>query len=248
VFESAFNGSIYFAYDADHRYLAKKDTKIPELNRGQPGINPLIAPFMFLSKHSDDCPLCGLSLSDIVQTGASNTYILPESKSVGGALRLSLPGLPFRGQATIWNIIVGETDTDFAPQIISKVSSGLHEQSTHKLLNYTNIGDYKFPTRIETMFEANPNTPQASVVSTGLTTILMLRVLDHVDASTFEIGNDDASVVWNWNQAKFEKTNAALGVAIAKHKAWTPVVIIMMGLISFVGAVLLSRLLRRRTE
>src|SRR6185369_14664547 len=61
--EAAFDGTTFSSYDADQRYLTRQTGNSPGDNEESPE-NPLIAPFMFLTKQTDGCINCILRFAD----------------------------------------------------------------------------------------------------------------------------------------------------------------------------------------
>ena len=204
LFESAFDGASYVCYDADRRYMTKSST-YPHGERGECQNSPLVAPFMFLSRQSDDCRSCLLRFADIAAPDFTNGLILPKGKDSRGLLHISVPGLPLGKQPTLWSIGIDETGDAFTPKTISWVAPGLGFEVIYRLLNYTNLGTYRFPTTIEWTARAYPLTASPSLLSTGVTRVISARIPERVAGSTFHLDEESAERIWDSNQRRFTK-------------------------------------------
>jgi hypothetical protein len=204
LFESTFDGTSYVCYDADRRYMTKSSTyQFGE--RGECQNSPLVAPFMFLSRQSDDCRSCLLRFADIAAPDFTNGQILPKGKDSRGLLHISVPGLPLGKQPTLWSIGIDETGDAFTPKTISWVAPGLGFEVIYRLLNYTNLGTYRFPTTIEWTARAYPLTASPSLLSTGMTRVISARIPERVAGSTFHLDEESAERIWDSNQRRFTK-------------------------------------------
>lgn len=211
LFESGFDGISYFGYDSDNRSMTLLKGS-PRGDRGESYRNPLVAPFMFLSKESDDCPACGLRFTDISSPGFADGLRLPNGERVDGLLEIAIPGLPVAKQPTTWEIAFDEAGESFTPRTISRVIIGGGVKVVHRLLNYTNLGAYQFPMRIEVTQSAYPPTSPPNVLATGLTTVVSVRIPEEIADSVFK--RDDmenaAAVVWDGDRKNFTKRSPEL--------------------------------------
>jgi hypothetical protein len=164
-FESTFDGELYASYD-DKRYMTRSSGN-PVSDRGTCSFNPLIAPFVFLSKQSDDCMQCVLRFTDLGSPELTNGLVLPKGQRSNGSLEISMPGLPIGKQPRMWKIALDEAGDSFTPKMIRGVAPGLGVEGVYKLLNYTNLGAYRFPTKIEWTESAYPPTSPPTLLQTG---------------------------------------------------------------------------------
>ena len=205
LFESTFDGTSYVCYDADHRSMTKSST-YPHGERGECHNSPLVAPFMFRSRQSDDCQSCLLRFADIVAPGFTNGLILPKGKESRGLLHTSVPGPPRGKQPTLWSIGIDETGDSFTPKVISWVAPGLGFEVIYRLLNYTNLGTYRFPSTIEWTASAYPLAGSPSLLATGMTRVISVRVPERVAGSTFQLDEESAERIWDSDQRRFTKS------------------------------------------
>jgi len=207
LYVSAFDGKSYRGYDGDTRYMVRATHKLLG-DRGQSQLNPLIAPFMFLTKQSDECRQCMLLFSDIVTGELTNGFVLPNGQSSAGSLAITFPGPPLLKQPTAWEIALHEAAESFSPQTIRRVLPGAGSEGVYKLLNYTNLGAYHFPTRIEWTSSSNVPPSPPSVLSTGIVTVISARIPDHIPDSLFTLESEEksAATLWDLDQKKFAKS------------------------------------------
>src|SRR5262249_26105017 len=74
--ETAFNGTSYVTYSTDSQMITRQ-AKIVGFSNSELFYSPLVAPFVFLTKNSDDCPSCLVRFSDIVSSDFAKGVILP---------------------------------------------------------------------------------------------------------------------------------------------------------------------------
>jgi hypothetical protein len=205
LFESTFDGTSYVCYDADRRYMTKSSTyQFGE--RGECQNSPLVAPFMFLSRQSDDCFSCLLRFADIVAPGFTNGLTLPKGKESSGLLHITVPERPMGKQPTQWSIRIDETGDSLTPKTMSRVMPGFGAEVIYRLLNYTNLGTYRFPITIEWTAKAYPLTASPSLLSTGMTRVISVRMPDRVAGSTFQLDEELAERIWDKDQRRFTKS------------------------------------------
>ena len=206
--EAAFNGASFVTYNADTRMVTRQD-RILDSSESELPANPLIAPFLFLSKNSDDCPACLLRFSDIAAPDFAKGLILPEGQRSNGALRISMPGRPIGKKPTLWKIDIDETGDSFTPKAVNIIIYAGGEIA-YTLLNYTNLGGYEFPTTVKWISTTYPPTSPPTVRSTGITTVSSVGIPEDIPASTFEIDETPAAVVWDADHKKLTKMAPAL--------------------------------------
>jgi len=207
-FESAFDGTSYVCYDADQRYMTKSHS-YQRGDRSECQYGPLVAPFMFLSRVSDDCPSCALRFSDVVAPDFTNGLILPRGQESEGLLHISMPGHILMKQPTLWSIGIDKTGESFTPRTIRWAIPGGGEETIYKLFNYTNVGTYQFPATIAWTASSYPPTSSQGVIATGMTTLVSIRMPEQVAGSVFQLNEDSAVTVWDWDQKSFTKSGPA---------------------------------------
>jgi hypothetical protein len=204
-FESAFDGTTYVCYDADQRYMTKSHS-YQRGDRGECQNGPLVAPFMFLSRVSDDCPSCTLRFSDVVAPDFTNGLMLPRGQESDGLLHISMPGHILVKQPTLWSICIDKTGESFTPRVIRWAIPGGAQETIYKLLNYTNVGTYQFPATIAWTASSYPPTSPPSVIATGMTTLVSIRMPKQVAGSAFLLNEDSAVRIWDSDQKTFTKS------------------------------------------
>jgi len=216
-FVSAFDGSNYATFDSQ-RYMTQ-GRGAQSTDRGQSPFNPLIAPFMFLTTHSDDCLPCTLQPASLVSPDFKNTLVLPKGKRSDQLIEISIPGLNLAQKPTTWEIAIDETGTSFVPKVIRWITPGANSEMVQHLLNYTNLGSYHFPTRIEWTMSAYPPTSPPTVISTGTVAVIVARIPDQIADSVFRLDEEEksAAVVWDWKQRKLTKMAPELAKIEATH-------------------------------
>jgi hypothetical protein len=73
------------------------------------------------------------------------------------------------------------------------------------LLNYTNLGSYQFPSRIEWMDAKYPPTIPPTILTTGTVTLTSARISKQVGDSVFELRNEEESAdsILDWSAKNF---------------------------------------------
>jgi hypothetical protein len=199
LFKSAFDGNSYSSYDADNRSMTRGKDNPPAGDRGHSSLNPLIAPFMFLPRSSIESMPSVPRFTDMVSGKWTNGFILPTGQRSGGLLEISVPGFLYGVEPTTWRIAIGEAGDSFTPKTIG--SRGPWD-AVYRLMNYTNLGAYQIPTRIEwAHFSYSPTSPP-TLSATGLVTVISARIPDQVADSVFRLDDEEksAAVIWNWDQ------------------------------------------------
>jgi hypothetical protein len=198
--ESAFDGKTYTTYSGDARYMTQS-------SENRTGDNPLTAPFMFLTKHSDNCLGCVLRSTEIASGEIAKGLTLPKGQKADGLVEISLPGLPLWKQPTTWKITMDEKGDSFTPKIITWIAPGGRVQLVNRLLNYTNLGAYQFPSRIESTMISYPPTTPPTLLSTVTVTVTSARIAGQTTDSGFRLDRaEQAAVVWDWDRKNFIKS------------------------------------------
>ncbi len=231
--KSTFNGESYSGYDDDIRYMIQR-TNSPPGDRGHSPLNPLFAPFMFLTRHSDECLQCVPRFTDIVSSTFANGIVLPKGQLSDGLLEISLPGLRLRQQPTTWKIALEQDGDSFAPKTIRRVAPGAKAAIVYRLLNYTNLGGYHFPTTIEWASHSYPGTTSSTLLSTGMVMVTSARIPEQIADSVFTLDNEEqsAAVIWNANQHKLIKGAPELAKVQARTSS-VKRILLLMALITF---------------
>lgn len=205
--EAAFDGKTYVTYTADFGQMSKRSKTWPAGN-AEAELNPLTAPFMFLSKHGDDCLQCVLRSIDLASNDFAQGFVLPAAQSTNGLLEISLPGTQLAKQPTTWKITLDEAGNAFTPGTIQQVVPGAKFQNVQRLLDYTNLGTYQFPSRIAWTSSSYPPTSPPAITMTGMVTVVSARIPNEVADSLFKLEAEEkaAKRVWDWDQHKFTKS------------------------------------------
>jgi hypothetical protein len=205
--EAAFNGTSFVSYDADTRSMTRQD-KIPgSAASGELMVSPLVLPYMFLAKHSDDCLNCLLRFTDIASPAFAKGLILPKAQPSNGVLHISMPGLPLAKKPTSWKIDIDESGDAFTPKAVTIIIDA-GGQIAYTLLNYTNLGGYQFPTRIEWVYSSYPPTSPPTVKSTGITTVTAARIPEQIADSVFNLDDEEQSAETIWDADKKQLTKS----------------------------------------
>jgi thiol-disulfide isomerase/thioredoxin len=205
--QTAFDGKLWSEFNGGD-LMVQQDGDMP----GDPHDLhcPLIQPFLFLSRESDDCfPCGGLRFTDLRSPGILNGLILPDAESSNGVVHVSFSGLPRFGVNQLWSIAIDDADPDFMPRTISRTlyagSQGTNDfQTTYTLSDYTNLGAYHFPTKLaRTTFDVPTNKLLApTFASTGMVTVVSIRLPTQIPDSTFRLDESKAPHIFNTRETK----------------------------------------------
>ncbi len=205
-FEAAFNGTLFITYNADTRMMTRGE-KIAGSSSSELSASPLIAPFLFLTKNSDNCPTCLLRFTDVASPDFARELILPKGQPSNGMLHISMPGPPLAQRPTSWKIDIDAAGDSFTPNAVTLTieAGGILK---YTLLNYTNLGGYQFPARIECVHTLYPPTSPRRVKSTIITTVTSVRIPDQIADSVFELGEEEnsAKTIWDSDHKKIVKS------------------------------------------
>jgi thiol-disulfide isomerase/thioredoxin len=217
-FQTAFDGKLWSEFNGSTAYMVQQDGDMPGDTHAP--YCPLIQPFLFLSRESDDCFPCWPRLTDLRSPDILNGLILPDAKSSNGVLHLSFPGLPRNGVKQLWTIVIDDADSDFKPRSISKRVFAYNQPShdsetTYSFSGYTNLGAYRFPTR---MSWRGFNVPTNQLVPptlalTGMVTVVSVKIPTQIPDSTFRLDESKASSIWNTGETKGYGVGLYLGEA-----------------------------------
>ena len=227
--ESTFDGTIYSTYSADKRYMTTRseDTNVSSAESAN---SLLIAPFLFLTRANDDCLPCWLRFTDIKSGLFAKGLHFPPGQETDGLLKMSMPGLSLGKQPTTWEIVIDASGDSFTPKIFKHICPGIKSEVVMRLLNYTNLGAYQFPSRMEITQYSYPETTPPTVLSTVLVVLVSARIPDQIADSVFRLDNEkkSAAVVWNWDQKKLEKMAPKLVKVQTANRAAKNVVLLML--------------------
>jgi cytochrome c biogenesis protein CcmG/thiol:disulfide interchange protein DsbE len=214
--EKAFDGKLWSGFSTGTRSMSQKDGDNP--NDGENPSNPLIQPFLFLSRASDDCTRCNLRFTDLRSPNILNGLILPDAQSSNGVLHLSFPGLPLLGSNQLWSIALDVADPDFKPRSISRTIYGgsrspFNFEATYILSGYTNVGAHSFPTKLAFRVLDVPTNKLLlpTLDSTGMVTLVSVRIPTQIPDSTFQLDESEALGIWNVGQFEGDGVGLILG-------------------------------------
>jgi hypothetical protein len=217
--EAAFNGTSFVTYNADTHMMTRQDKMPGSAASGELMVSPLTVPFLFLGKHSDDCPGCLLRFTDIASPDFSKGLILPKAQPANGLLHISIPGRALAKKPTSWRIDIDEAGDSFTPKAVTYIieSGG---QLTYTLLNYTNLGGYQFPTTIKCIAATYPPTSPPTVKSTGITTVTSVRIPAQIEDSLFNLDDEEqmAETIWDADEKRLTKSGPPSEACLQKRR------------------------------
>lgn len=232
---SAYDGSSYLSYRGDDHYLVI-GSNVLSLDCAQSSQSPLVAPFLFFLPYSDSCRGCVLRFRDLLSR--ASTYQLDTSVKEGsnGVIEFALAGLQNGGQKSTWNISMPSDGDSFSPSTITFLVPGLRWQMAFKLSDYTNVGNYPVPGKIEYTMNQLAGTSPTRLITKGTVTLVSARIPDTIDDSAFRLDSEKASakVIWDYNRNVLVKEGPA---ALRYHTIHgrTKTLLISLLLISVVG-------------
>jgi hypothetical protein len=157
-------------------------------------------------------------------------YQIPKEQKSDGLLEISVPGLPFGKQPTTWKIAIDEVGDSFTPKMVRWIAPGRRLENVYEFLDYTNLGGYQFPSRIEWVTRSYPATSPPTLLATGTVTLISARIPDEIADSTFNLDNEEkkAAVVWDWDQRKLTKSAPQLAKIKVVNRTTKMCLILMM--------------------
>jgi hypothetical protein len=114
--QTAFDGKLFTSCDGGP-LLVEKDGDLS--NHELDTTCPLILPFRFITRESDDGSLSALTFTDLRSPGILNGLILPEAASSNGMFYLSFPGLPHLGVDQQCGLAIADSAPGFEPASIT---------------------------------------------------------------------------------------------------------------------------------
>src|SRR6266853_5153327 len=123
-----------------------------------------------------------------------------------------------------------ETGDSFTPQTIKFVAAGSKYEVVNRFLEYTNLGAYQFPSRIEWTMTSYPPTTPPTVLSTGTVAVISARIPDQIADSVFKLDSEEksAAVVWDWDQQKLIKSAPELAKVEVKYRVAKTILLLLM--------------------
>lgn len=213
--QTAFDGKLWAEFKSNGDQMVEQDGDMPG---GDQPFCPLVQPFLFLSKASDDHPNYGLRFTDLHDPDILDGFILPNAADSSGADQFSFPGLPSNGRKQLWSVTCGEADPDFRPEKVSVIAYGggklpFDVESTNFFSDYTNIGAYYFPAKmVYSMFNVPTNRLQApTLVLTGMVTMVSVKLPTQIPEATFRLDESKAAHIWNTGETKGYGVGLILG-------------------------------------
>jgi hypothetical protein len=202
LFESAFDGKSINTYSGDNRYFTTGAEQPGAL--AESDYSPLTALFVFLTKSSDVSQSCRLRFADIIDKDITKKLIPTITEISNGVITISIAGLPKNGSPTMWKVFLDAEGDKFTPKMIIFDMPGKCEE-IFKLLDYTNLGNYYFPRRMECVASSLGASP--SLLFSVTVTLVSISIPDKIDDSVFTLEDEKktANVVWNRDQKKLIK-------------------------------------------
>ncbi len=217
--ESAFDGESYRGYDLEYRRMAKNCLNRPASDEDP--FNPLMMPFGFLEPGRDGGSPYVLNFTDITAGDFPKDIALPPGQKTNGMLVITVPRsfrMPVVGPPgtlpdevqwtnvpTICKISFDETAAGFAPKSIETIlpAFGSNTVSMTRLLDYTNLGAYQFPSRVEWVSAPLPYPPTTppTLWTTGVVTLVSARIPDQVPDSVFQLKSEEEAAEWIWDSS-----------------------------------------------
>lgn len=243
LMEAAFDGSKYVTYMGNNRHMSKSSTT-SRAGNAETDLNPLTAPFMFLSKNGDDCPLCLLRSTDLASNGFGNGITLPAGQTAGDQIEFSLAGARNFKQDTTWVVSLDKEGDAFTPRTIQLILPATTNTIVRTLLDYTNLGAYQFPTRIAWTLSPFPPTSPPTVQMTGMVTVVSARIPEQIADSVFKLDSEEksAAVVWDWDKKGFTKSPPrpanlqTLCTILKKRRVWWFAILVPVAIVAAIIA------------
>jgi thiol-disulfide isomerase/thioredoxin len=164
---------------------------------------------MFLTSPSHKNGPVALRFTDIGSGPWTNGFILPtgqSGQSSDGLLEIFIQAPLSGNQPRTFKITIDEAGDSFTPKAITQVTRG--DEIVYRLLNYTNLGAYQFPTKMEWAWTSYPKAAPPNLFATGSVTVISARIPDQIADSMFRLESEEksAEVVWDWDAKSFAKS------------------------------------------
>ena len=228
AYDSAFNGKQYFNFDDNRKYLVLSTNS--GVDQGECNLNPLIMPFLFLTKHSDACLPCILRSTDLTSSEFAKGRVLPNGIATNGLVEMSISGLNFWKQPTSWKIAIAQNDDSFSPIRIAWIAPGAKAEFIYKLLSYTNVVGYRFPTRIEWVESVYPPTSPPTILETGMVSVLSVNIPEKIQDSLFNLDGttNSATVIWDSSQRNFIRSSPRVTEIVGRSHITRVILLLML--------------------
>jgi hypothetical protein len=240
--EVAFDGETFFSYDLNQRYLTIKGGNAPGDSSESP-YNPLVAPFLFLTRQSDNCLNCVLRFTDIASPDFTKGFLLGSGLTNGNQVQIEFPGAALQKQVTRWIVFLDATGDSFTPYRMASIAGDV--TTDFQLLNYTNLQGYQIPTAVAWTSSTRSGTSSPSLQCTGLVTVASLRVPQILADGVFQIDAKSAATVWDADRQAFRKNTWDLGVFQGGRKHARILLLSIMFIVASGPLIVLSRRLRK---
>jgi thiol-disulfide isomerase/thioredoxin len=202
--ETAFDGKWSVTYSANFRQMTK-GRKSPAVTESESGQNPLIEPFTFLTRDTYDSPGPMLRFTDFAYMELTNRLDFQSEQVSDGVIEATMRGRLERKRPTKMKIFMDEAGDSFTPKMINFVDPEKRCEIVTRLLNYTNLGGYQFPTRIEATTSAYPPTSPPTLMLTDTVTVINARIPEQIPDSLFQLDSEEKSAdsIWDRDLERF---------------------------------------------
>ena len=218
-------------------------------------INPIIAPFIFLSKDDDACPVCLLRMGDVASGAA--VHNLMASKITSTSEKLSGGGDVFfkvssgdylDGAPVYWIVGVGQFNGSYIILSADRFSDQGKSQSIYRFFNYTNISvgaaTIDCPT-LQTIQVIEDN-KQALTGSINTLEILQNTIISSNSFDIFAELGGQATRIYNKDTGEYDRIPERHNPLNPRYAGKRDVILIVLVVISFMAVYALIPRNRRR--
>jgi hypothetical protein len=227
-FKATFNGSSFSTYSGDLSYmtLRKRD---PHGDESVNANNPLIAPFIFLTRCAGH-PGCVLRFTDVISLEVSNQFIRSTRNISDGLLEVLLQNASAEKKRTEWKMVIDKASDSFCPSTITKTDLTSGSEFVYRLLDYTNLGSYQFPRRIQWTASSYPPTSPPRLLIQGTVIVTSASIPDQIDDSMFNLDSElkEAKSVWDMDQKTYIRMDPNLAIAKVQKKSARNVLLVIL--------------------
>lgn len=245
-----YDGATWSTYVDDYRYLVLGRTNPP----GDPSpcpLNPVLAPFVFLSKESDECKPCRIWWDDVASGNALTNLSYKGSILSNGLLEVTFAGLQLEGKTQYWSIVLDAQGTGFEPRLIKRViaDTAIMEFVFESYTNVTIWSDNQRPVLITIPLAFSYSGVELAggkpvPVLRGRTELVSVRVPKDLPATLFQVEDANALFVWDRDQNKLVKTAGPYALVQKKISRVRLAVLVTMVLVSLGMLLWLFQMLR----
>lgn len=200
--ESAYDGKTYANY-SQGRLVVGSHRRGP--SEGESSLNPLVAPFLWVRKDAEDDPRHILHFTDLFAPGLTNGLILPGGQGTNGVIEISAEE-PVAGKPpTRFKLVLDQAGDSFTPKEMDTIAPGRGLETDERFFDYTNLGAYPYPARIEWVMTKYPPTAPPTLLATGTVMLISARLPDVIDDSQFRLGQEAemADFIWDSDHNQF---------------------------------------------